>query len=67
MIQLIDSHIHFWEPTQLTYAWLNDVPAINHAYLPSDLPTQGDGWRMDKLVFVQADCLPAQGLQERNG
>jgi len=64
MIQLIDSHIHFWEPTQLTYAWLNDVPAINHAYLPSDLPTQGDGWRMDKLVFVQADCLPAQGLQE---
>ncbi|MEM6527717.1 MAG: amidohydrolase family protein [Chloroflexota bacterium] len=63
-MKITDSHIHFWQPGTLSYPWLGDVPAINKPYLPKGLPASGDGWEMEKLVFVQADCIPEQGLDE---
>lgn len=65
-MQIIDSHIHFWEPSTLRYGWLADAPTINKPYLPADLPARGDGWQMDALVFVEADCAPEQCVQEAN-
>jgi L-fuconolactonase len=64
MQKLIDSHIHFWDPSHLTYPWLNDTPTLKKQYLPQHLPASGDGWTMEKLVFVQCDCLDEQGRQE---
>lgn len=64
MQRIFDSHIHFWDPDALTYPWLADRAALNRAYLPADLPKAGAGWHMEKLVFVQADCVPEQGWRE---
>ncbi|MGQ0600570.1 MAG: amidohydrolase family protein [Anaerolineales bacterium] len=64
MLQLVDSHVHFWEPNRLRYAWLNELPALNRAFLPEHLPAHGTGWQLDGLVFVQADCAAEQGLRE---
>jgi len=64
MRNLIDSHVHFWDPANLRYAWLAGAPAIQHAFLPEDLPRQGPGWQLDGLVFVQADCADEQGQAE---
>jgi L-fuconolactonase len=64
MIDVIDSHVHFWEPSHLNYPWLGDIEKINRPYLPGDLPRQGTGWSMSGLVFVQADCVPEQGIEE---
>lgn len=64
IMKLIDSHIHFWDPAHLRYKWLDDLDTINKPHLPASLPRSGEGWEMDKLVFVQADCLPEQGLNE---
>ena len=36
MRNLIDSHVHFWDPANLRYRWLEGVPAIQHKFLPSD-------------------------------
>lgn len=63
-MNIIDSHIHFWDPKHLRYEWLDDVQPINKMYLPADLPADGDGWSLEKLVFVQADALPEQGFDE---
>lgn len=63
-MKLIDSHIHFWDPSNLRYRWLDELDPINKPHLPADLPRAGEGWEMEKLVFVQADCLPEQGLEE---
>ena len=63
-MKIIDSHIHFWDPHHLRYKWLDDLPTINKPYMPADLPSSGEGWEMDALVFVQADCLPEQTLDE---
>jgi L-fuconolactonase len=64
MLDLIDSHVHFWDPANLRYDWLAGLPAINRVFLPQQLPRQGQGWRLDGLVFVQADCAAEQGQAE---
>ena len=64
MLKIVDSHVHFWEPSRLRYAWLDDLPPLNRTYLPDHVPRQGANWKIDRLVFVQADCAAEQGLLE---
>lgn len=64
MINIIDSHTHYWDLARFNYNWLEWLPAINRTFLPSDLPKQGDGWRIEKVVFVQAGGDPSQGFAE---
>lgn len=64
MPKIVDSHIHFWDTNLLQYDWLADVPAINRTLLPVDLAQQSAQVDLQKIVFVQCDCLPHQGLQE---
>jgi L-fuconolactonase len=64
MQKIIDSHVHFWNPSHLRYQWLDKLPPLNRPFLPEDLPKQGQNWQVDRLVFVQADCLAEQGLRE---
>lgn len=63
-MKIIDSHVHFWNPSQLQYDWLADVPAINRSFLPSDYLETTKGLDIQGIVFVQADCIAEQGLQE---
>lgn len=62
--RLIDSHIHFWQPKLLRYEWLAELPPINRPYLPADLVAAARSLPLEKIVFVQADCVPADGLHE---
>lgn len=62
--QLIDSHIHFWQPARLRYEWLASVPTINRPYEPADLARTAVGLPLEGIVFVQADCVAADGLRE---
>jgi L-fuconolactonase len=65
MIQrFIDAHIHFWQPARLRYDWLVNVPAINRPYEPADLLQAAEGLPLEGIVFVQADCVAADGLRE---
>jgi L-fuconolactonase len=64
MQRIIDSHVHFWNPANLRYTWLSDLPMLNQPFLPDDLPKRGDDWQVENVVFVQADCLAEQGLEE---
>lgn len=63
-MQIIDSHVHFWDPGNLRYPWLDGVQALNRPFLPADLAADAEGIELAGVVFVQADCLPEQGLEE---
>jgi L-fuconolactonase len=63
MSPIVDSHIHFWNPAQLTYVWLQELPALNRAFLPAHLAQVAPA-NLQALVFVQADCVPADGQRE---
>ncbi len=62
-MKIIDSHVHFWNPTQLRYPWLDELPALQRPFLPSDYQHAANE-TVSGIVFVQADCLPEQGLAE---
>lgn len=61
-MQVIDSHVHVWDPAVLDYAWLADAPGLNRPFLPRDLPHSPQDTR--GAVFVQADCRDDQALKE---
>jgi len=61
---IVDSHVHFWDPAQLTYPWLTDIPPLNRAFLPAQLEEATTAVALQKIVFVQADCLPEHGIAE---
>lgn len=66
MIEILDSHVHFWDPLHLSYPWLGGLDKLNRAYMPTDLAHEGAAWSMTGLVFVQADCIPKHGIEEAN-
>ena len=64
MRALIDSHVHFWQPQQLRYLWLDEAPAIRRPFTPHELRQATQGVDLQRIVFVQAECVPEQGLDE---
>lgn len=60
---IVDTHVHFWHPDVLQYDWLASIPDINRPFLPATL-AEAAGEDLQKIVFVQADCRPEQGLRE---
>jgi L-fuconolactonase len=62
--QLIDAHLHLWDPQRLHYAWLAGNAVLDRAFLPPDFAAASAGQGVAKAVFVQCDCDPAQALDE---
>lgn len=60
----MDSHVHLWNPAQLRYAWLDNLPALNHAFLPADYSHAGGTTGVNKMIFVESGCEPAQNFAE---
>jgi L-fuconolactonase len=55
--------MHFWDPGTLRYPWLDEVPGLRRAFLPEDYAPLVSG-TVDAVVFVEANCLPAQSAAE---
>ncbi len=61
---LVDSHIHFWDPTLRHHSWLDEAPDLARRYVPADVDF---GTRLpDGLVAVEADCEPGEAYDEAN-
>lgn len=65
-----DSHVHFWNPEQFRFQWLDEFDVLNKPYLPDHVPHTGSAgsqaWQLEKIVFVQADAAPEQAVDEAN-
>ena len=59
---LIDSHIHFWDPARLHYEWLEAIPALRRPFAPTAVQTGGHD--VAGYVFVQADCRADEAWAE---
>lgn len=63
-MKLIDSHVHFWNPDQLNYDWLNGIDALNRAFLPADYMSAYDTHTVEGIVFVEASAdAPLEEVQ----
>jgi L-fuconolactonase len=61
---VIDSHVHFWDPAELHYPWLEDLPALNRAFLPEDYARAVGDAPIERIVFVEANPRPDQSTCE---
>lgn len=62
MTAVIDAHVHLWDRGRFDYAWLDAEPDLPSVFLPADL--QVDAEHGERVVFVQADVAPHQGVGE---
>ena len=63
-LKVVDSHIHLWDLGLLEYQWLNSFSKINRNFLLSDYDVATKGYKIEKMVFVQAECRSSQFLEE---
>ncbi|MBM3263567.1 MAG: amidohydrolase family protein [candidate division Zixibacteria bacterium] len=61
---IVDTHVHLWDPALLRYPWLNEAPALKEPHLPTDFRNACGPVAIDRIVFVQCECDPAQNVEE---
>jgi predicted TIM-barrel fold metal-dependent hydrolase len=73
-LEIVDAHVHYWDPGRNYYPWLCDEPmvpfrygdylAIRRSYLPPDYFADARGHRIVKTVYVEAHWDPREPLAE---
>ncbi|MFE7845280.1 amidohydrolase family protein [Microbacterium sp. NPDC057407] len=63
-MEIVDAHLHLWDPSVLSYPWL-EGPLLRPFHL-RDLAEELSGSRVraGSFVFVQAECAPHQSIDE---
>ena len=61
---VIDSHVHFWDPAELHYPWLEAMPPLDRAFRPADYAAATGEVPIAKLVFVEGNCRPEEARRE---
>ena len=56
--------MHFWDPAELHYPWLEAVPALHRAFQPADYAAATGEVPIAKLVFVEGNCRPEEARRE---
>jgi len=63
LTRVVDAHVHFWDPAELRYPWLDELPALLRRFLPADYEPLSSG-TVDAVLFVEANCSPAESEAE---
>lgn len=61
---IIDSHVHLYDISRLTYPWLAGVPRINRTYLLPDFDAARGPVQVDQIVFAEVAVAPGQHVAE---
>ena len=61
---IVDAHVHLWNPDRFRYPWLDDLPVLRRAMLPTDFAKASESAKVSKFIFVECGCEPAQSLAE---
>lgn len=71
-VRVLDAHLHFWDPTRLSYPWLGTLPTLARPFLPEDYSPFENGAPQPPAVeatrhaalFVEANCLSTENESE---
>jgi L-fuconolactonase len=61
---LIDTHLHLWDPDQIRYPWLDDLPELNRPFVWADFEAATAGLHVEHVVFLQCEAEPAEYRKE---
>jgi L-fuconolactonase len=61
---IIDTHVHLWDPRRMDYAWHADFPVLNRPYLPADYREATKGLPITKMLFMECNREPRDYREE---
>jgi L-fuconolactonase len=62
--QIVDTHLHLWDPTHFRIPWLDGNDLLNRAYDVHAFREHTVGLNIAAMVYVQVDVAPAYALLE---
>jgi len=62
--EVVDTHLHVWDPSKLRYPWLDDIPLLNKRYVLADYDVAKADVPVTQMVFVQCEVDPRQFREE---
>ena len=62
--EIVDTHLHLWNPSMLRYPWLDEIPLLNKPYLLADYDRAIAGHPVTRMIFVQCEVDPAEFREE---
>src|SRR6267143_5896803 len=54
-MKIVDAHQHLWDLDLFHYAWLEQLPALNHSFRINDYRDATNGLVIEKSVHLEAD------------
>ena len=63
-MNIIDSHVHFWNPEHLSYSWITGNAVLDRSYLPADYKAANGDYSVRGIVFVEAGADAKHHMQE---
>jgi L-fuconolactonase len=61
---VLDAHVHLWDPKRLPMPWLESAPDLNHAFGIEAYRAQTDGVPVTRFVYVEVGVAPPFALIE---
>lgn len=62
MAEILDAHLHLWDPSERRHDWLADAPSLRRRFGPEDIDSGRH--KLVGAVFVQADCRDEEAIDE---
>src|SRR5512146_3308157 len=62
--QLLDAHVHLWDPERVAMPWLESVPELNHTFGVEEYRVHTAGLPVVGMVYVEVGVAPPFALVE---
>lgn len=61
---IVDSHVHLFDPANLTHPWIDQVESLQRAFLPADYTAACGPVEVGEIVFLEVDVADHQCVDE---